>query len=92
MSSEENKTVPRRLLVEVFSQGRTDLMDEIFHKDFISHTTYGEIKGTEGMKESISMNKSTFGDPRFTIEDQIAEGDKVATRWTFTGIHPSKSR
>ena len=57
MSLEENKTVPRRLLVEVFSQGRTDLINEIFHQDFISHTTHGDLKGTESMKVSISMNR-----------------------------------
>ena len=83
MSLEEIKAVPRRLLMEVFSKGRTDIIDEIFHQDFISHTTHGDLKGTESMKGTISMNQSAFGDLRFTIDDQIAEGDKVATRWTF---------
>jgi len=87
MSLEESKTVPRRVLTEVFSQGKTGLIDEIFHNDFTSHTTSGKVKGTEGMKTTISMNRGAFKDPRFTIEDQVAEGDKVATRYTWSGTH-----
>ena len=87
MTLDENKTIPHRVLTEVFSQGRTDLIDQIFHKDFTCSTTSGEIKGTEDMKKTISINKGAFQDPQFTIEDQIAEGDKVVTRYTWSGIH-----
>ena len=87
MSLEEKKTIPRRILTEVFSQGRIDLIDELFHKDLTSYTTSGEVKGTEGIRKTISMNKGAFKDPQFTVEDQIAEGDKVVTRYTFSGTH-----
>jgi predicted ester cyclase len=41
----------------------------------------------EGVKESIAWSHSAFPDLRVTIEDQVAEGDKVATRWRVRGTH-----
>ena len=87
MTLEENKTIANRVFTEVFSQARIDLIDEIFHKDFTSHTTSGEVRGTEGLKMTISMNKNAFEDSHFIIEDQVAEKDKVVTRYTWSGMH-----
>ena len=87
--SEENKTLVRRSFEEVFNQGNLDAVEEIFASDYVLHdpTSPEEIRGTEGMKQYVSMYRSAFPDLQQTIEDQIAEGEKVATRLTGRGTH-----
>ena len=87
MPTEENKAILRRWYEVVYNQGNSDAVDEICDKNIISHISSDEIKGTESQKKFISMMRSAFPDIQFTIEDQIAEGDKVVNRWTFTGTH-----
>ncbi|MGH2921728.1 MAG: ester cyclase, partial [Gaiellaceae bacterium] len=45
------------------------------------------LRGPDGFKENISAYRAAFSDARITVDDQIAEGDKVATRWTGRGTH-----
>ena len=86
--TEKNKAITRRALEEVWNQGKLDVIDEIFAADYILHDpAVGEVRGTEGLKQYVSMYRTAFPDVQLTIEDQIAEGDKVVTRFTFTGIH-----
>ena len=85
--SEENKAIVRRALEEMFGQWNLAVADEIYDKDFVGHAAPEEIRGPEGIKQFVSMNRSAFPDLQFTIEDQIAEGDKVVTRWTARGTH-----
>ena len=87
MSLEENKAIPRRILMEVYNQKRVDLIDEIYHKKFRTYAPPDIIKGTDGLKKFVSMIHNAFPDAQFTIEDQIAEGDKVVTRFTLSGTH-----
>jgi steroid delta-isomerase-like uncharacterized protein len=46
-----------------------------------------EAPGREGLKMFVTYAHAGFQDLHFTVDDQIAEGDKVVTRWTCTGIH-----
>ncbi len=87
--SEENKAVVRRDLEELWTHtGNIEAADEIFASNFVAHDTGGdEIHGPEGMKQWATMFRSAFPDLQATIEDQIAEGDKVATRYTLSGTH-----
>jgi steroid delta-isomerase-like uncharacterized protein len=87
--SEENKTLVRRSFEEVFNQGNLDAVEEIFASDYVLHdpTSPEEIRGTEGMKQYVSMYRTAFPDLQQTIEDQFAEGEKVATRLTGRGTH-----
>jgi steroid delta-isomerase-like uncharacterized protein len=87
--SEENKALVRRSFEEVFNQGNLDAVDEIFASDYLLHdpTSPEEIRGTEGMKQYVSMYRTAFPDLQQTIEDQIAEGEKVATRLIGRGTH-----
>ncbi len=87
MSTEENKALIRRSFSEVYNQGNLDLVDEIYDKDFISQTPPDILKGPESIKQYASMLRSAFPDLQLTVEDQIAEGEKVVTRFTFTGTH-----
>ena len=85
---EENKALVRREIEEVWNQGKLDLIDEIFAADFVCHIAGSpDIQGPEGEKQFASMFRTAFPDIKFTIEDQIAEGDKVVNRWTYTATH-----
>jgi len=87
--SEENKALSRRAIEEIFNAGNLEAADEIIAQDHVQHdpTMPEEGRGREHMKEFASMYRSAFPDVHIEIEDQIAEGDKVATRWTGTGTH-----
>lgn len=87
MSAHENKALARRGIEEVFGRGNFAVADEVYANDFVGHAPPDEIKGPEGVKPFASMFRSAFPDLQFTIEDQIAEGDKVVTRWTARGTH-----
>jgi predicted ester cyclase len=58
------------------------------HSDFVFHyPNGGELRGIENLKKSVINFQTAFPDGYHLIEDQIAEGDKVATRYTWTGTH-----
>jgi len=85
---EENKAIGRRAFEEVWSQGKLDVIDEILTADFVGHIAGSPgIQGPESYKQFATMYRTAFPDLKFTVEDQIAEGDKVVNRWTFTGTH-----
>jgi len=88
MSAEENKAIVRRVFEELFNQGKLDVAGEIFAADYVFHAPLAaEVRGPEGFKQFVSMYRTAFPDLQYTIEDQIAEGDEVVTRWTATGTH-----
>jgi len=86
--SEENKALARRW-ADIFAQGNLDLVDEIYAPDFVGHDPAmpEDIRGVEGAREVYNMFLSAFPDAEVTIEDQLAEGDMVTTRWTGRGTH-----
>jgi steroid delta-isomerase-like uncharacterized protein len=79
----------RRFFDEVFSEGRLELVDELFATEYVGHPSGNEEpnRGPEGVKEYVAGLRGAASDLKITIEDQIAEGDKVATRWTARGTH-----
>jgi len=84
---EENKAIARRIFEEVWNQGKLDVIDEIFDVNYVSHG-FGELPpGPEGFKQFVSIYRTAFPDTHFIIEDQIAEGDKVVTRWIVRATH-----
>jgi steroid delta-isomerase-like uncharacterized protein len=90
MSTEQNKAISRRFLVEVFGQGKLAVADEIVAPDHVDHgpsTLPGMPTGPEGSKMVVTIYRNAFPDIHFTIDEQIAEGDKVVTRWTGRGTH-----
>ena len=89
MSAEENKALARRVLEEIFNNGNLDLADELIAPDYVDHDPAmpEDIRGPEGFEEYVSAYRTAFPDIHIEIEDQIAEGDKVVTRWTGTGTH-----
>jgi predicted ester cyclase len=88
VSAEDNKALVRRFVDEVQSGGNIDLIDEICSPEFVNHSAPpGVPPNCEGIKILTSMFRGAFPDSYFTVEDMIAEGDKVATRKTFHGTH-----
>jgi steroid delta-isomerase-like uncharacterized protein len=87
MSPERNKTVARRALDEIFSRGNYGVLGEIYADNFVGHAAANEIRGTKGLEKFFTALRSAFPDINFTIEDQIAEGDRVVTRWMTRGTH-----
>jgi predicted ester cyclase len=86
--SEENKAVVRREVEEIFAQGNLDAADEIYHPDYVSpEPTSGDIRGIEGAKQFVAAFRQAFPDLQNTIEDMVAEGDKVAMRFRGSGTH-----
>jgi steroid delta-isomerase-like uncharacterized protein len=86
MSTEDNKALIRRFYDEVFNKKNRAAIDEFFAPDHVDHTLPpGLPVDTEGTKQAIAMTLSGFPDLRVTIEDMIAEGDKVVIRFTTHG-------
>ena len=88
MTLEKNRAVVRLMHEEVWSKGNLDLVDEIFTSDFICHFIVGsDWEGPEGVRQQVSDHRNSFPDRSEDVEDIIAEGDRVVTRWTGRGTH-----
>jgi steroid delta-isomerase-like uncharacterized protein len=86
--SEVNKELSRRF-TELFSTGDEALADEILSPEVVFHGTSGdgELRGVDAMKGFVARYRGAFPDARSTVEDQVAEGDTVVTRWRASGTH-----
>jgi steroid delta-isomerase-like uncharacterized protein len=89
--SAANKELSRRF-TELFSTGDEALADEILSPDAVFHGTAsdGELRGIEAVKSFIAQYRRAFPDARSTVEDQVAEDDKVVTRWRARGTHQGR--
>jgi predicted ester cyclase len=87
-AAEENKAIFRRDVEEVPNQGNLDVADEIFDR-YVSHQSDGSTleRGPEDVKRFTEEFRSAFPDLHISIEEQIAEGDKVVHRITIQGTH-----
>lgn len=82
--SEENKALARRSWE---APTNPDIIDEVYSTDLVWHDPGQEIRGPEEAKKFIATFKTAFPDLNVTVEDELAEGDKVSTRWTIRGTH-----
>jgi predicted ester cyclase len=89
MSAEENKAVVRREVEELYNHtGNLDAVEEIFDPKYVSHEpTSGETRGIEGARQFAATFREAFPDLQCTIEDMVAEGDKVVMRFRGSGTH-----
>jgi steroid delta-isomerase-like uncharacterized protein len=83
------KGITRQMIEEVFNKGRLDLIGELIAPEFVGHDPAlpQDIAGPEGQREVVGSYRTAFPDLEVTIDDQIAEGDRVVTRWTARGTH-----
>jgi steroid delta-isomerase-like uncharacterized protein len=88
--SEENKALARRSW-EVGTEESLDTLEEalaqVYAGNCILHEPDEDIVGIEGLTQYVSMMRSAFPDLRITLEDDMAEGDKVVSRWIAQGTH-----
>ena len=91
--TEENKAIFRRYVEEVGNEGKLELADDIFDR-YLAHQSDGSVleRGPEDVKRFMGEFRQGFPDFHSTIEDQIAEGDKVVTRWRMRGTHRGEFR
>jgi predicted SnoaL-like aldol condensation-catalyzing enzyme len=82
--SESNKKLARKIFEEIWNQGALPLADELYDADYVAHIShYPEaIRGVEAFKQFVALFQALHSDLQFTVEDQIAEGNQVVTRWT----------
>lgn len=89
-TEEQNKQVVRRFIEEIWNKGKLDQIGEFVapnHKNHPSASAPDLGQGPQALSQLVSLYHTAFPDTKLTIEDQIAEGDKVATRWAATGTH-----
>ena len=85
---EENKALIRRFVSEVINKANIDAIDEFVSPDFIELDPLpGQEHGREGLKEKVSTMLEAFPGQQWVIQEQIAEGDKVVTRFMWAGTH-----
>lgn len=83
----ENKAIVERL-VELWNTGDLSIADDIFASDFVNHDpNRANVTDLESCKGWIVENRTAFPDFHAEVQDMIAEGDKVASRWTVSGTH-----
>jgi steroid delta-isomerase-like uncharacterized protein len=83
---EQNKAAVR-VVFDAFNGGDLDALDQVVAEDAVDHDPYNPYasEGREGLKQLIADYRESFPDLEVTIEDIIAEGDKVVVRWTASG-------
>jgi predicted ester cyclase len=88
MKTEENKQFIRRFVEETVNKKNLDAIDELVEQDFIERVPLtGQGPGRAGLKYAIGMLLTAFPDMKWTTDEQVAEGDKVVSRFTWTGTH-----
>ena len=87
--SADNKAIVRRLYEEVWNKRRTELVDELISPSHALHdpNVSGSAIGPEAYKRQVTHFVTGFPDLRFSIEDTVAENDKLVVAWTISGTH-----
>ncbi len=82
------KALVRRVLEEPWT-GNWDVIEEFVAETYVGYdpSQPEPIRGRDGLRANFQQYLDAFSDARITVEDQIAEGDRVATRWTGRGTH-----
>jgi predicted ester cyclase len=102
MSPSERNKQSARAVFEVWSTGELERLDALVDAALVHHDPYDPhaADGLRGMKRTIELNRKAFPDMQLVVEDQLAEGDRVATRWRgemthtgeLAGVLPSGNR
>ena len=90
MSTEQNKAVVRRFVEEMLSRHNLDVAGELFTDDFVDHDPEdpdGRLSGVSGAREEVGVYITAFPDMEVSVDELVAEGDRVALRATVRGTH-----
>ena len=86
--TQENRGVVRRFIQETINEGKIDSAAQFVWEDVVEQVPFpGQGPGLEGLKDVLRGMRTAFPDLHFGVEEQIAEGDKVLTRFEWTGTH-----
>jgi steroid delta-isomerase-like uncharacterized protein len=86
MTSEENKQFIQRFVEETINRKNLDAIDELVAENFIEHVPFpGQGPGRDGLRHAIGTLLHAFPDMHWTLDEQIGEGDKVVSRFRWTG-------
>ena len=89
---EANKAIVRRFIQEVHDEGKFDVFNELFAADYVNHSAPFGANNRQAQEQSIKAFRAGAPDLHVTIDDMIAEGDKVALRWTTRGTERGSVR
>lgn len=81
------KQLVRRAVEEIWNRGNYDALAQFVAPQIVIHSSGEDIHGPDGIRQFYGGLRRAFPDLHFTIEDQLADGDRVATRWTAQGTH-----
>lgn len=87
MSVEQNKAIYRRLIDAALNNGDLALTEFLIDASYVRHDAPSFPLGPRGFNERVAAIRAAFPDVHYTLEDVIAEGDRVASRWTAHGTH-----
>ncbi|WP_053227676.1 ester cyclase [Solirubrobacter soli] len=87
LRDQELKRIVHRYYHEVLTLRRVDVLDGLVAADFTGHDGAGALMDRYGLQEAAEMLLDAFPDLIVTVEDQVAEGNKVSTRWWASGTH-----
>ena len=87
MTLERNKDVARRFIDEVFVKGSVEAVDELATEDFTPHSWASVQLGVENLRRAVKRVSAGLSDVSMTVEDVIAEGDRVAVRLRAHAVH-----
>ena len=91
MLEAQNIATLERFVKEVINEGRYESADELVQEDFVELDPLpGQQQGREGLKDVIRMMRSGFPDIHWVVEETIAAGDKVVSRFRWTGTHEGR--
>jgi steroid delta-isomerase-like uncharacterized protein len=86
MSTEPNKAIIKRYYEEVLNGRKLDLIDQLAVEDYVEHDPFpGQGNGRNDLRARAELILGAFDPLRFTVEDVIAEGDRVVVRWSQVG-------
>jgi steroid delta-isomerase-like uncharacterized protein len=86
--SEENKARIREFIERVLTVGEIDATGDYFHDDVVEEVPFpGQGPGLQGLKETLTRIRHAFPDSQWSVEEQIAEGNKVLSRFVWSGTH-----
>lgn len=87
----ENRAIGRRVLLELWGQGKLELADQLYAPNYIDHVASGpepsRVSGPDGIKHAVTMFRTAFPDLTYTVEDEMAARDLVLTRFTARGTN-----
>jgi predicted ester cyclase len=86
-TTEHDLATRARGAIEIVCSGDLSRMEEFFNPDFVDHVNDMTFHGYQGGRESVDFYRAIFKNLRMGVEQQVTEGDRVASRWVLTGTY-----